>query len=148
MPQIAKKYHLPTRISEDYVYVTKVLWLSSVWSLRILPGNPSYKRWNQFTTSQTPGTPSASLEEAPQKSAGWRLCSWLFSLVWCVQHRKLQLRQKPQRYPHSAHLGEGLVSLSACVYEMLLFFNFFILLKDNCFTEFCCFLSNLNMNQP
>ena len=21
------------------------------------------------------------------------------------------------------------------------------LLKDNCFTEFCCFLSNLNMNQ-
>ena len=23
----------------------------------------------------------------------------------------------------------------------------FFLLKDNCFTEFCCFLSNLNMNQ-
>ena len=22
------------------------------------------------------------------------------------------------------------------------------LLKDNCFTEFCCLLSNLNMNQP
>ena len=33
-----------------------------------------------------------------------------------------------------------------------LFFNFFkfiyFILKDNCFTEFCCFLSNLNMNQP
>ena len=28
-------------------------------------------------------------------------------------------------------------------------FNFFIfLLKDNCFIEFCCLLSNLNMNQP
>ena len=26
--------------------------------------------------------------------------------------------------------------------------NLFLLLKDNCFTEFCCFLSNLNMNQP
>ena len=30
--------------------------------------------------------------------------------------------------------------------------NFFklinFLLKDNCFTEFCCFQSNLNMNQP
>ena len=25
---------------------------------------------------------------------------------------------------------------------------FIYLLKDNCFTEFCCFLSNLNMNQP
>ena len=24
----------------------------------------------------------------------------------------------------------------------------FFLLKDNCFIEFCCFLSNLNMNQP
>ena len=28
------------------------------------------------------------------------------------------------------------------------FFKFIFLLKDNCFTEFCCFLSNLNMNQP
>ena len=26
--------------------------------------------------------------------------------------------------------------------------NLFLLLKDNSFTEFCCFLSNLNMNQP
>ena len=24
----------------------------------------------------------------------------------------------------------------------------YFLLKDNCFTEFCCFLPNLNMNQP
>ena len=29
------------------------------------------------------------------------------------------------------------------------FFQFiFILLKDKCFTEFCCFLANLNVNQP
>ena len=27
------------------------------------------------------------------------------------------------------------------------FFNIF-LLRDTCFTEFYCFLSNLNMNQP
>ena len=27
------------------------------------------------------------------------------------------------------------------------FINLFFLLKDNCFTEFCCFLSNLKMNQ-
>ena len=27
------------------------------------------------------------------------------------------------------------------------FFLFILLLKDSCFTEFCCFLSNLNMNQ-
>ena len=24
----------------------------------------------------------------------------------------------------------------------------YLLLKDNCFTEFCCFLENLNINQP
>jgi len=30
----------------------------------------------------------------------------------------------------------------------LSFFKLIFLLKDNCFTEFCCFLSNLNMNQP
>ena len=32
----------------------------------------------------------------------------------------------------------------------LLFVCLFVcfLLKDNCFTEYCCFLSNLNMNQP
>ena len=29
----------------------------------------------------------------------------------------------------------------------LFFLNYF-LLKDNCFAEFCCFLSNLKMNQP
>ena len=28
------------------------------------------------------------------------------------------------------------------------FLKNFFLLKDNCFTELCCFLSNLNMNQP
>ena len=36
-------------------------------------------------------------------------------------------------------------TLHLCVY--FLFLNLFYLLKDNCFTEFCCFLSNLNMNQ-
>ena len=29
-----------------------------------------------------------------------------------------------------------------------LFFFLIFLLKDNCFIEFCCLLSNLNMNQP
>ena len=28
------------------------------------------------------------------------------------------------------------------------FFNLLFLLNDNCFTEFCCFLSDLKMNQP
>ena len=33
--------------------------------------------------------------------------------------------------------------------EITFFFLFiFFLLKDNCFTDFCCFLSNINRNQP
>ena len=28
------------------------------------------------------------------------------------------------------------------------FLKLFFKLKDNCFTEFCCFLPNINMNQP
>ena len=39
-----------------------------------------------------------------------------------------------------------------CLFVCFLIFVFlkliYILLKDNCFTEFCCFLWNLNMNQP
>ena len=31
---------------------------------------------------------------------------------------------------------------------LYIFFKFLCLLKDNCFTEFRCFLSNFNMNQP
>ena len=34
------------------------------------------------------------------------------------------------------------------IYFSILFFVFIFLLKDNCFTEFCCFLSNLSMSQP
>ena len=36
----------------------------------------------------------------------------------------------------------------SCFFSWLLFFFLYFLLKDNCFTEFCCFLSSLNMNQP
>ena len=34
------------------------------------------------------------------------------------------------------------------LFFLVLFFNLFFLLNDICFTEFCCFLSKLNMNQP
>lgn len=30
----------------------------------------------------------------------------------------------------------------------LLFFKIYFLLRENCFTEICCFLSNLNLSQP
>ena len=38
--------------------------------------------------------------------------------------------------------------ISFILHSSSFFKQFIFLLKDNCFTEFCCFLSNLNMNQP
>ena len=37
---------------------------------------------------------------------------------------------------------------SSCFLTSFLYFFFNFLLKDNCFIEFCCFLSDRNMNQP
>ena len=37
---------------------------------------------------------------------------------------------------------------NAMVWRAFLKKLIYFLLKDNNFTEFCCFLSNLNMNQP
>ena len=34
------------------------------------------------------------------------------------------------------------------MYSPIVYFFIHFLLKDNCFTEFCYFLSNLNINQP
>ena len=39
-----------------------------------------------------------------------------------------------------------LLGVTQFFFSSILFF--FFKLKDNCFTEFCCFLSNINMNQP
>ena len=50
--------------------------------------------------------------------------------------------------PISHPLPEITILLSLVFNIPLLFFLFIFLLKDNCFTEFCCFLSNLSMNQP
>ena len=51
--------------------------------------------------------------------------------------------------------SEGCVSYTErwckSIYQIFIIkyqFFFIFLLQDNCFTEFCCFLSNLNMNQP
>ena len=45
-----------------------MVWLTTVWSSCILTRDVSYKKCNQFTTSPTAGTPSASLEEGPRES--------------------------------------------------------------------------------
>ena len=47
--------------------------------------------------------------------------------------------------------GEERVRCMESVTRKLIFIIFLIIcfyLKDNCFIELCCFLSNLNMNQP
>ena len=46
------------------------------------------------------------------------------------------------RNPHAAWQGQKQLFV-----KISFLFTYFSL-KDNCFTEFCCFLSNLKMNQP
>ena len=51
-----------------------------------------------------------------------------------------------QKYWKQQFSDTGPESMCQCM--GFLFFFSFLLLKDNWFTEFCCSLSNLNMNQP
>ena len=49
-----------------------------------------------------------------------------------------ELEFSPDIFP-----GVGLLDHMVDLLLAFFFFNLFFLLKDNCFTEFCCFLSNL-----
>ena len=59
-------------------------------------------------------------------------------------------KNKLGEYQLSAVSPRGFFPLFKNIYLAVLglFFKFIFLLKDNCFIEFCCFLSNLIMNQP
>ena len=60
------------------------------------------------------------------------------------------VKESPKEsYKSQKKISKGNVEakiLHVCVFFFTKFIYF--LMKDNCFTEFCCFLSNLNMNQP
>ena len=51
-------------------------------------------------------------------------------------------------FPPNFHLLRWLLLVFIFWILPVFFKLIYILLKDNCFTEFCCFLSNINMNQP
>ena len=60
------------------------------------------------------------------------------SLLWCSSHTHLLVF-------FSSRKGWILWELFSMYNSMICFFFF---LKDNCFIKFCCFLQNLNINQP
>jgi len=62
--------------------------------------------------------------------------------VRCLQVFQMSLNLKEVKCIH--------LKMFNAFYRIFLFalLLFIFLLRDNCFTEFCCFLSNLNMNQP
>ena len=55
---------------------------------------------------------------------------------------------RPGMEPVSPTLAGRFLTIGPLGMPLAMFFFFIFLLKDNCFIEFCCFLSNLNMNQP
>ena len=103
---------LPSRMSEDGISVAKVFWLITVWSLGILPRDVCYKKAEAIHNLSSNWETLRFCRGRITRVTRWRLCSWLFSLVWCVLPRKLQLSRNPQRYPNSADLREGLGSVS------------------------------------
>ena len=99
-------------MSEDGISVAKVFWLITVWSLGILPRDVYYKKAEAIHNLSSNWETLRFCRGRITRVTRWRLCSWLFSLVWCVLPRKLQLSQNPQRYPNSADVREGLGSVS------------------------------------
>ena len=68
----------------------------------------------------------------------WSFSFWLH-LVWKSLGPSMLLQMA------LFHYFNGWV-IFHCIYVPLLFFLIYFFMKDNGFTEFCCFLSNLNMN--
>ena len=86
------------------------------------------------------GLPCPPLGDLPNQ--GIKLCL-LHLLHW--QAGSLSL-PSPGKYTEldSKQLKVSILFVMYTLFFLLLYF----LHKDNCFTEFSCFLSNLNMNQP
>ena len=69
----------------------------------------------------------------PSRGTEYAVLSQPFLQIFNIRHQVLSV---PQAAPFLS-----IVSFFFLIYDFFLF-------KDNCFTEFCCFLSNLNMNKP
>ena len=72
---------------------------------------------------------------------GWELGSARFRARHCE-------RSSEQGLHGLCSQGTCKLMDAACIILLLLLLLIYFLLKDNCFTEFCCVLSNLSMNQP
>ena len=70
--------------------------------------------------------------------------------MWFVQHNVTNLLFCSPFifFPLTVMLSYVVVVQSLNHEQLFLKKIIYLLLKDNCFTEFCCFLSNLNTNQP
>ena len=98
-----------------------------------MPEVKSHLEWmlsNGFVSWQQPPTPQGSAQVPSE---------WIeaFFRVW-----------EARRGRHVNRTSKGDCGGHGSGRSRLFFLIYFFLLKDNCFTEFCCFLSNLNMSQP
>ena len=101
-----------------------------------------------------------SLEAWRQNNVEYRKEQMGNRFHWTLKHNKLTRKENvAQAWLKCNRLNE--ISVSGIFFFQVLFennrrlkilshniFKFIFLLMDNCFTEFSCFLSNLNMNQP
>ena len=115
---------------------------------------PTLRKWKKLTPANSPTFSFWSFEN-------------LFILYWVQQINNIVIASGRQRRGSAIHinvstlpqaplpsrLSRNIEQSSLCyrvgpcllsIFKIYVFFK----LKDGCFTEFCCFLSNLNMNQP
>ena len=112
---------------------------SGSWAYPTGGGNSSWGFCGRCRSSESDlGQPMVGLEA--KESWLWSTCMWWVSMVasgWGF------------RTSHSSqHAGGQVCILAQLPSYYSSFFKINFLLKDNCFTEFSCFPSNLNLNQP
>ena len=108
----------------------------------------SWKYLNDATDFKTLYSPSP-----PWSRKTWARCSSpknptvnsAFTLLASLLARLSRAASSCDVFLHRLPRLHPLVGFLLLHWSLLFFFLVNFLLKDNCFTEFCCFLSNLNM---
>ena len=81
------------------------------------------------------------------KKKKFKKAKWLSEEALKITEKKRSKGEGKERYTQVNAKLQGIARRDKKAFSFLKKLIYF-LLKDNCFTEFCCFLSNFNMNQP
>ena len=141
------KTHLATLLAQVF-YIVRDSWIRQVKLVTEDSLLTLLRRWETDETWRKEALPFTAL--APRQDSDADTHIWASFCSVEMQSRWVPpLSQHPGGSRRPCTLPSSSVSSSLLrSFFAISFFLIYFLLKDNCFTEFCCFLSNLNMNQP